>query len=223
MKSRLLYLAAFDPFPPIGGGRLRVYNLLKNLLETFDIRLICLSEAHDSSQVDDFMTGRVDRVYYDRSRFKGVQGMLMGTPYEVAMFENQELRQKIEDTVKDWDPHIIWFSRTAMLQYLENLEVDGKVVLLDQHDLSRKLWRMMREGSTNLAARIVAAVNYFLIRLFEENVYRRLDLCFSVSAVEALETESFCGEDVNVTIVPNGVDIKRYSPSPQSRGESIVI
>ena len=42
-------------------------------------------------------------------------------------------------------PDVLWFSRLAAGRYLE--DKGGALAVLDQHDLSSQLWRLMRAGA----------------------------------------------------------------------------
>jgi len=70
-RAKILILTPRFPYPPIGGDRLRIYQICKHLSGTFDLSLLsmCESEAEMESKLpDDGIFTHVERVFHSSRR-----------------------------------------------------------------------------------------------------------------------------------------------------------
>lgn len=137
--------------------------------------------------------------------------MLMQRPYEIGLFRNKTMKETVAEAVDEIEPDIIWCSRTASLQYLP--AHTRATVLLDQHDLSSQMWRLMKERSPKWWVRLYAAYNHYLMRKYERAAYQDVDVAVSVSEKERALTKTFASSDTSLLVAPNGVDVSYFSPS----------
>ena len=217
MKKNVLYISTIFPYPAYRGGKIRISNLIARLSRDHDVHLLSLCAEHRERIEDSLREARkhcttVQAISHSRNRWKGaLRSVLTQQPYEIGLFRNEAMKEAVAEAVTEIDPDIIWCSRTASLQYLPNHT--RATVLLDQHDLSSQMWRLMKEGSSKWWIRLYAAYNHYLMRKYERTAYHGVDIAVSVSEKERALTETFAPPETALLVAPNGVDVSYFSPS----------
>ena len=225
---RILYLTAFVPYPETRGGRLRVRNLIRVLHRGADLSLASLDS--DSSPLDErpfpfeAELRTFEAVPHRLSRRRAaLEALSRGVPYECALMKNSSMHRCVQKLLDDQQPDIVLISRLSMLQYAPDAWLDR--VVLDQHDLSRRLWRIMIGTEQSSAARFWQRRNLANVERYEAAAYPRIAGFVSVSDEEYRETSEFCNGEVPGIVVPNGVDTERYRPDGEveAQDDSIVL
>jgi sugar transferase (PEP-CTERM/EpsH1 system associated) len=214
---RILYVSTIFPYPAHRGGKLRISNLLSRLSRKHEVHLASLCAEHVEEmdrlkkEVEAHGAG-VSIVRHRRKRWRGaVNSVLYDVPHEVGLFRNSAMEKKVSGLVDRLNPDLIWCSRTASLQFLPD-NYDG-VVLLDQHDLSSRMWNVMAERSSNVGIRWYASRNHRLMKEYETKIYHEVDICVSVSEMEREMTSEFAPNQTELLMAPNGVDVDYFRPS----------
>ena len=219
MKSKqglsLVYVVTFWPYPTNAGGKLRVANMIKGLSREFDVHLVALcteDEVGSEQRVDLESKGLTSaRTVLDRgTRIHGVMGMLRGLPYEVARLRNRKMEDIVESVAEELSPDILLCSRLAGSQFVSSEMKMTKVI--DQHDLSRRLWKLMSKNARSPLVRLIAMVNRKMVERYELQAYKKFNACISVSKDEERITKRFAHEELSTIAIPNGSDIGFYQP-----------
>lgn len=219
MALRILYVSTLFPYPAHRGGKIRISNVIRHLSTRHEVYLasLCSEHKHELGELRERaqeMCAGVQVVSHERYRWKGgIRSVVYQEPYEVGLHHNAEMERVVEKTVADVDPDLIWCSRLASLQYLpEDVEAS---VLLDQHDLSSRLWELMGDRSSKWWIRQYAQYNHGLVERYERDVYRDIDICVSVSEEECKLTKNFAPEGMPLLVAQNGVNASYFSPSDE--------
>ena len=217
MALRILYVSTIFPYPAHRGGKLRISNIIDHLSTRHEVYLASLCSEH-KGKIDELCeragetcTG-VRAVPHERYRWKGgLRSLLYRKPYEVGLHQNAEMDQAVERAIIELDPDLIWCSRLASLQYLPDKV--RTTVLLDQHDLASRLWKIMGRRTSKLWVQAYARYNRRLVERYQQEVYEDIDICVSVSEEERRLTKQFAPADTDLLAAPNGVDVSYFSPS----------
>lgn len=220
-KPRLLYISTFFPFPATGGGQLRVSNLLRRLSRTYAIHYLCLGDEEQSpaalAQAERFCQS-ITVIPHAPSRVRAaLQTVVTLRPYEINLFDNPEFASAVHRLTTTLRPDVLWFSRLAAARYLG--DKGGALAVLDQHDLSSQLWRLMQRGAPEAWVRLFAAVNGWLVERYERRIYPKFDVAVSVSEAERLLTrQRIVGDGGGPVLItsPNGVDLEYFAPPAPS-------
>jgi len=214
---RILYLSTIFPYPAHRGGKLRISNLIAHLSQKHEVHLISLCAEH-TENIGHLRTkaeahcDSVSVVPHARHRWRGVvNSFLYGVPYEVGLFRNSEMKHTVSAALNRLNPDLVWCSRTASLPYVP--ERHDSTILLDQHDLSSRLWKIMSERISNVGVRWYASRNYRLMKAYEAEMYQKVDVAVSVSETEREMTREFAPDATTLLVAPNGVDVEYFSPS----------
>lgn len=224
MALRVLYVSTIFPYPAHRGGKLRISNIIRYLSKKHEVYLASLCAEHTNEletlekQVQD-ECARTWIVPHERRRWvSGLRSLLFWEPFEVGLHHNSDMERAVEQAIAEVDPDLLWCSRLASLQYLpENVDA---TILLDQHDLASRLWKIMGQRSPELWVQAYARYNQVLVERYERTVYKDIDICVSVSEEERRLTESFAPPNVSLLVAPNGVDVSYFSPSGEVEEET---
>ena len=219
-KPRLLYVSTFFPYPATGGGKLRVGNLLGRLSDTYAIHYLCLGLSDEEqsptalAQAEPFCES-ITVIPHAPNQIRAALKVFMTlSPYEINLFDNPEFAAAVRRLTAALQPDVLWFSRLAAARYLD--DKGGAMAVLDQHDLSSQLWRLMRHGAPQAWVRLFAAINGYLVERYERRIYPRFDVAVSVSEAERLLTRQRIvrgGGGPALLTAPNGVDLDYFAPA----------
>lgn len=216
----LLYVSTFFAYPATGGGKLRVANLLSRLSETYTVHYLCLGLSEDElsaaavAQAEPFCESITVIPHVQKRTRAALKVFSTLRPYEFNLFDNPELAAALRRLIAALRPDVLWFSRLAAARYMDDKV--GAIAVLDQHDLSSQLWRLMRRGAPQAWVRLFAAVNGYLVERCERRIYPRFDVAISVSEAERVLTRERIvrGAAAPALITaPNGVDVEFFAPA----------
>lgn len=217
MALRILYVSTIFPYPAHRGGKLRISNIIDHLSTQHEVHLVSLCSEH-KGKIGELcgrareMCAGVQAVPHQRRRWEGgLRSLLLRNPYEVGLHQNVEMNRAVRQAIEEVDPDLIWCSRLASLQYLPD-DVEA-TLLLDQHDLASRLWKIMGQRASKLWVQAYARYNRSLVERYQKEVYENIDICVSVSEEERRVTRQFAPADTDLLAAPNGVDVSYFSPS----------
>lgn len=115
MKDKILVLTPRFPYPVIGGDRLRIFELCKELAKNYSLTLVSLCETKDEMTLnipDDGVFSNVHRVFLPkyRSYLNCFFALPSKTPLQVAYYKSHEFSKVVNRLSKDHDlvlPHLI--------------------------------------------------------------------------------------------------------------------
>lgn len=223
-KPCLLYVSTFFPYPATGGGKLRVSNLLSRLSRTYAVHYLSLGLNDEERSAEAIAKAEpycesITVIPHKMNRIRaGLNVFLTLRPYEISLFDNAELAAALRRLVADLKPDVLWFSRLATARYLD--DKGGALAVLDQHDLTSQLWRLMRTSAPQRWVRLFATVNGYLVERCERRIYPRFDVSVSVSDAERDLTRKHVLDGASSPVLitaPNGVDIDVYTPAASTR------
>ena len=100
-RAKILVLTPRFPYPPVGGDKLRIYNLCKYLARDCDLTLLSLCASRDEMGVpvpEDGVFLHVERVY--QSKLRSAAGCLATIPtripFQVGYYYNAEFARRLE-------------------------------------------------------------------------------------------------------------------------------
>jgi len=135
----------------------------------------------------------------------------------MAKFENDELKRRTAEITDARDFDFVWVHFLTTVALLPS-ELPTPVIV-DQHNADVDYWETFRDGT--LPERVFAVVNQRRLRRLREPLRSRIDAILSVSEPDARTTRQWA-DDTEVWVVPNGVDVSKFSPGSQSEPREVV-
>jgi polysaccharide biosynthesis protein PslH len=203
-RRRVAVLSPYFPFPLAHGGAVRIFNLLREMSGEFDIFLFTFSDTEttdDLRSVAD-LCARVIRV--DKPRYREPRWSTL-TPPEVHEFHSPAMVAALARIRAEFKFEAVQVEYTMLAPY-------GGDVLVE-HDVTFALYRQIRDRTPGIAQRW----DLWRWRRFEQQWIRRYRKVVVMS-----EQDRALLDGPNVSVVPNGVDLARFTPEIERPGERLL-
>lgn len=224
-RKKILVLTPRFPYPVIGGDRLRIYNVCKELAKDFSLTLLSMCESKEELVMpipDDGVFDRVERVFLPkwRSLLNVVLALPTATPLQIAYYRCAEFRTKLDELLPYYDaclPHLI---RTG--DYLLESRIPRILEMTDAISLNYQ--RVKRLGSGRRLKSYVYALEANRLFKYEVEILKKFDLAVLVSETDRdfLAAGSTFEELANVMVCSNGVDIDLMPYAPRFGEPNVV-
>jgi sugar transferase (PEP-CTERM/EpsH1 system associated) len=208
-KLHVLMLTPYLPYPPVSGGRMRTYNLVKHLHEDHDVTLVCFGRPEEQALDWSPMAALCDMHVVPRDESPGtIRAALMsitsGEPITMRLYRNEAMRRTLAQIIAATPPDVIHVESFYMLQ---NLPRDTNIpVLLSEPAIEYKAWGQYAKVAKPFYTRPGVAIEAMKMRQVEPRVWAQADLVGVMSDVDAaIMREVVPG--VKTWLTPNGVDV----------------
>lgn len=226
---KIVWVSPVVPYPPHSGGAIRIYQLTRLLARRHSVRLLALMDTQRPVSdvealrkrgllVETFPAARVPvrwTAAWWRARWRGLRD-------PVYLYFERSLHARLRDLCAAGDADVVVLETLKMWKYGDALPPGVPVVLSRQNYepyLSRRLAGIVRSPRDKLTLALGARLG--------ESLERRASARFRyITAVSAIEADVFrrLAPGADVAVVPNGVDLDRFPPSPgRDDGRTIVV
>lgn len=221
---RILWLKTELLHPVDKGGKIRTYNMLKELKRDHFITYLSLddgsADATAREQAQEYCHQLICVPYQQREKFsKAFYGELLLNlasrfPYAIKKYESAAMRRQIIDLTAtgNFDVVICDFLAPAI-----NLPRDLSCPsILFQHNVEAMIWKRHSEVQSNPAKKAYLRQQWRKMESFEGEMCRRFDTVIAVSLEDRDQMRKEYGVDT-VFDVPTGVDTDFFTPSGNER------
>lgn len=210
IKKRLevLFITEFLPWPLHSGGRIRSYQILRQVALKHDVTLI----AADHDGVESYFTNFVKEVHVVPA--KGYSKLFKFLRFLISFFSekpfmyvyssyNAEMRKKINEVIRRVRFDIIHIDHLDAAVYLSNCE--KRSVYLDEHNYETQLLRSLKDLQKNVFGKFYLTNQIKKIEKFEGNALQCADAIGAVSYNDAQMMAKWVPKE-KISVIPNGVD-----------------
>jgi len=200
------------------GGKIRTYNMLKELKREHRITYLTLddgtADAAARELASEYCHDLVCVPHTQRQKFTTgfyaelFSNLLSPLPYAIKKYMSHELRQQISRRAGDCDVVVCDFLAPAA-NVPANL---GKPTVLFQHNVEAIIWKRHCEVQHNPLKKAYLFAQWKKMRAFERRMSRTFDSVVAVSKEDCEQMRSEYGAQ-NVFDVPTGVDTEFFRPS----------
>ena len=203
-RPAVAVLSPYFPFPLSHGGAVRIYHLLREAAKEFDIYLFAFArdpQAQEFGPLQEFCT-RITVVEPPHYREPGWSTL---APPEAGEFESPTMRRLVDEARRDCDIRVVQIEYTQLARY------PGDVLV--EHDVTWDLYQQLdsKQGTSR------SWWDYIRWRWFETRALRR----FRSVVVMSEKDKELLGVP-QATVIPNGVDLARFHPTPEPPGSSLL-
>ena len=203
-RPRVAILSPYMPWPPSHGGAVRLWELLRETAPEFDILFFGFSDGQKAEDLDR-AAGLCARVYVaDKPRYREPRWSSV-LPPEVCEFYTRELHGALHRVLKEHEVSLLQTEYTQMAAY-------GGDVLVE-HDVTQDLFRQVWARN----ATVSAWWDYARWRRFEDRAVRRARAVVAMSEKDRRQLAHSW-----VEVIPNGVDLRRFSPQPEPEAPNLL-
>lgn len=226
---RILFLAQVFPYPLTSGGQIYSYHIIRALAREHEVSL--LSFVRPGDRVDDCTEllescQRVETCPIVRSSRADVahatRSILDGLPFVIRRDFVPEMAGKAEVLLRDGGFDAVVADHLQMAQYVPRDANTAKVLI--EHNAEARVW----EGLSRCLAwsdprKLHALLEARRLRAYEPAACRQFDLVIAVSEADREYLQSLDRSLDNIRVVPIGVDLEYFAPSPRPERANVVL
>ncbi|MFQ6013837.1 MAG: glycosyltransferase [Anaerolineae bacterium] len=236
---RILFLTPQLPYPPYQGTSLRNYNLIRSLAERHEVHLLSFIQPGDdlarASPLKQLCRTFTAVPAPRRSPLHRFLSLLFSPQPDMALrLPSQEFHTRLGHTLREQALDVVQVEGIEMAQYGLWLMVNSHkpsaighqpsaishrpLAVFDDHNAEYVLQRTAFQSDVRQPTRWMAAfysfVQWHKLARYERWVCRHADRVVAVSEADARAIEQLV-PDLEVAVVPNGVDTEHYRPRSQ--------
>lgn len=207
-KRRILVLTPRFPYPPVGGDRLRIYNICRQLSSEFELSLLSMCDSAEELEMtiphDDIFSS-VDRILH--ARWRRVAGCLRAipskTPLQIGYYRNPIFARRLRQLIPLHDGVLAHLIRTGA--YIREYRIPKILEMTDAISLSYE--RTVAHAGP--LRKLLYGMEAKRLKQYERDIARDCDLTIMVSKVDR-EFLFQSGNDREILVCSNGVDTQAF-------------
>ena len=224
---KTLFLSPTVPFPLTDGGRIRVFNLLKQIAEKSDVTLLALetqpTDAEGVAQLQQLGL-QVHLVpnapTLPRVSFRTlVNAFLKRQPITVARYDLPVYRQKFRELVATENFDLVHYEMFHTAQFQTEVDLPS---VLSQQNVDSAIWRRLCGETANPFYKFAYWTQQLAFQRYERVLSPKFDAVTCTSDIDAAVFQRHCAADT-IEIIPNGVDVTHYQPDFTSEAPAHLI
>ena len=212
LKTELLH-------PVDKGGKIRTYNMLKELKRDHRIIYLTLDDgatARSVAAAEEYCHELIRIPHLTRRKFTAgfYSDLLLNAastlPYAIAKYKSSEMRNRINERISNGDVEVLVCDFLTPAVNLD-FRFDCPTILF-QHNVEAMIWKRHYQVQANRLKRTYLLTQWLKMRSFERALCRNFDSVVAVSAEDRDQMRKEYGLS-NVFDVPTGVDTEFFKPS----------
>ncbi len=201
---RVAVLSPYCTYPLSHGGAVRLHNLLREAANEFDIALFAFEDGQTQADLDQTLAF-CSRVYLAAKPYYRLPRWSTLAPPEACEFYTPALHALMRRALVELQIPILQTEYTQMARY------GGDI--LTEHDVTFDLFAQLHANAPSLRT----WWDLFRWRRFERRALVRFPRAVAMS-----EKDASLMRRPNVTVIPNGVDLARFTPEPEPDGRNLL-
>ena len=226
----VLFVSPTIPYPATDGGRIRVLNLLKQLVPRVRIRLLApRTQSSDDEGVSYLRSLGISTHLADRPGTLPcvtprvvLRAFMHHEPITVAKYHFAEIQTLIRESIFSDPPDLVHFEMIHMAPYLSALTPPSIPTLLSLQNIDSAIWDRLASRTMSPLRRGIYRFQARQFRRYEMTIGDRFRMASCVSEQDRRLLQKTCPK-LEIAIVPNGVDVEIYQPMPAREQEFSVV
>lgn len=231
---RILWLGHNLAYPPKGGPLQRNYNLLREAAREHEVHAVvfdqpasrpqgvtpqdCVEALSKFCASVDWLPLPTDSLGVGRY-CRAISGLVTGEPYEFKWLRSKEMVGRLERLTSRIRFDVVHADTLGLSPYVPLIPHAGTV--LNHHDIESALVRRRASHERNVLWRAFWSQESAHLLAAEQRWCSTFDVNVVVSEDEGQLVEASCGDSV-IRVVPNGVDIRYFTPRPDPGGARLL-
>jgi len=224
---KILFLSPTVPYPLTDGGRIRVFNLLKQIAQKNAVTLLALetqpTDAESIIQIQNLGI-KVHLVpnssMLPRISFKTLfSAFFKRQPITVARYNVPAYREKLRELLSAETFDLVHYEMFHIAQFYLDTDLPR---VLSQQNVDSAIWRRLQGETSNLFYKFAYWTQQIAFQRYERVISPQFDAVTCTSDIDAAVFQHHCAEGV-VKVIPNGVDVTHYSPDFTSEAPAHLI
>ncbi|MYA98740.1 glycosyltransferase [Candidatus Poribacteria bacterium] len=213
---KILFLSPTVPFPLTDGGRIRVFNLLKQIAVKSDVTLLALeTQPTDAEGVTELQQLGIqvhlvpNAPTLPRVSLRTlVNAFLKRQPITVARYALPAYRQKFRELVATEPFDLVHYEMFHTAQFRTDTDLPS---VLSQQNVDSAIWQRLCGETTHPFYKFAYWTQQLAFQRYERVLSPKFDAVTCTSDIDAAVFQRHCAADT-IEIIPNGVDVTHYQP-----------
>lgn len=213
---KILIISPVNPFYQISGDQIRIFQFIKFLSNRNFVKLIHLNSYtnnidYRNSNAEEIINVPIIKTnHYDNKLFSIIKWLLSSKTYKTVKFYNKNFKYLIKNELYSQFYDCVIFNGTETLQYSTDIvKHKNSIFILDQHNDDHS-WFKSFTTSNKVSFRLYGYLNLFRLRKSNKKIFDNLDIIFSVSKKDRVNTINSSIKNIDPIVVPNGVDLNFF-------------
>lgn len=221
---KILFLSPTFPFPLTDGGRIRVFNLLKQVSQKCEVTLLALETL--PTDVESIVHLERFGIQVHLVRHGGelppvslgtiLRAFLKRVPITVARYNVPAYRQKFKELVATETFDLVHYEMFHVAQFHTETDLPS---LLSQQNVDSAIWRRLCQETANPLRKCLYWTQQRAFERYERLINPKFDIVTCASEIDKQAFQRTSAES-RFEIIPNGVDIEDYQPDSTPVGET---
>ena len=216
---RILFIAPRLPLPADTGGKIRTFNILKQISRDHAVDLVTFSfDSEDERHIKKFREIGIEVTLVPAPKEDALRRMfivlLAALPYSVSKYHSKKMASAITalKAVKNYDA--VHVDHIHMAHYQNCFQ--GLPCLIDEHNVEYKILERCGNVENSAWKRQLYSQQAGKMKQFESRAILHYSACTAVSQNDVDILKNLTGGNVPIHVLPNGVDTEFFT-SPGSR------
>jgi len=227
---RILIIADYVPYPLVGGGRIRIYNLLRRVASRHEVSLAAFLETPEDADgvphLQQFCARVETASLQRRSPLAHMPGLvryaLAGKPPELKFLHSKELVSKIRQLTSEVDFDIVQIE-SRMGLYLETLPQNRRYKSIQMfQNFTFQQDSRVSQIEQRWDRKLRTLLNSVAMLHWEPRYAERFDRCTTVSEIDRRLLLK-ANPRLQVDVIPNGADIQKHQPLPTENASPVLL
>ena len=213
---KILFLSPTVPFPLTDGGRIRVFNLLKQIAQKSEVTLLALeTQPTDADGVVELQALGIEVHLVPNaptlppvSFSTLLKAFFKRQPITVARYDVPAYRRKLRTLLANETFDLVHYEMFHVAQFHTETDLPS---VLSQQNVDSAIWRRLCSETANPFYKFAYWTQQLAFQHYERVLSPKFDAVTCTSDIDAAVFEQYCSTDA-IEIIPNGVDITHYQP-----------
>lgn len=230
---KILFLTPQMPYPPQKGTALRNWGLISELSVRHEVSLLSFRAPEQNPEPQAPLTDACERIgniaQLGRTRRERLRDILATRQPDMALrLASETYAERLAYWLEEESFDVVHIEGIELAPYLDVIEVarPRPLIVFDDHNCEYLLQKRALLTDLGAPARWPGAAYSFVqwqrLRRYEAQVCGRADHVLAVSEADAAALRRLV-PSLNVTVVPNGIDTRTYTPAVEPSDASTLV
>lgn len=223
---KILFLSPRLPLPADTGGKIRTFNILKQIAKIAQVHLLCFSfEKNDQDHIKDFKKLGVEVTLVpveESTLFQKITGVVFSSlPFSIAKYNSPRMRQAIENLLETQAFDAVHVDHLHMAHYTDCFK--SIPCFLDEHNVEFKILERCRDVEASFLKKLLYQQQAAKMKVFEVQIIKKFKAVFACSLDDqkVLNDVSFSVSSIHV--IANGVDTTYFNTPKSNEFEEAIV
>ncbi len=213
---KVLHLMPYCPVPPIFGGALRIYHMLKTLAKDYDVTVVMFGDSNNEKNMRVAFDGQLEHlivlpppVSVKMRRLSQFYALWTKRSFFHLLGSSREMHHALNTIFSSRHFDLIFIEFPHMAGY----DFPAKAIkILDSHNIEYEIYRQLWMNSRLSLRKLHYRQEFNNLYHYEVEVCRKQNAIFTTSEKDKEILDRHCPA-IPKFVVPNGVDMAYFRPS----------